>query len=649
MSRVFAQAKMFSFVLVVLSMNLSFALADQPCAPMTLDRLPLLPRNVTVHQFSSHNKKGLNGDADWHLYKDEAGDTVVFDAAGPGCLRSSWMTLIAESQKFKFYFDGEKKPRYEISALDFFQGKHPLFPAPLNSYSKVGYYGDNPTAGNSFVPVPFAKSLKIAIQGSAGVNHFLYEKYPQGTPVTTFTGKEDREYLLQAFAKQGEELQPAADAEVIRSTAPALKPGESFELLNVQKPGTVVRVVLEGEASDEFLRQAEIVMQWDDSLRPDVLAPVGIFFGDAVHAEDVRSLPLKVEKLPGDRIRLVCYFRMPFWRKGQISLLNRSGKVFAPIAAEVHLAPARYAENEAGYFNALYHDGRTEMGRDWLFCEAAGAGRFVGAVQTMYGSHYCEGNEHFAVDGNSSPQVIGTGSEDYYLGCFWPNRNFNMPFAGCVGDIVEHADGPENFRLKPNPACYYRFHLDAPISFYRSFDARIQHGGRSDIISHYQSVGYYYLRKRPILRQTDMIDVANEASESAHGYKAADSTTTDVLEAAYEGNADETLVRDRGRTHSGGEIAFTVAADPKNEGVRLRRRLDQSIGRQSADVYVDGQFAGTWYDADQNPFLRWSDSEFDLPPDLTRGKTALNLRLVVNKDPGYGAFTDYRYEVFVYE
>ena len=108
------------------------------------------------------------------------------------------------------------------------------------------------------------------------------------------------------------------------------------------------------------------------------------------------------------------------------------------------------------------------------------------------------------------------------------------------------------------------------------------------------------------------------------------------------------MIRDDGRMHSGGEITFTVAVAPDNSGVRLRRRLDQKFGRQAADVYVDGQPAGTWYHADQNEFLRWHDSEFDLPPELTRGKSELKMRLAVKSDEGYGPFTDFRYEVLSY-
>ena len=107
-------------------------------------------------------------------------------------------------------------------------------------------------------------------------------------------------------------------------TAPAeLKVGEGREILNVQQPGTVSQIVIEGDASAEFLRQVEIEMLWDESPRANVVAPLGMFFASAVRPENVRSLPTKVELLPEHRIRLTSYFRMPFWRRGYIALANR--------------------------------------------------------------------------------------------------------------------------------------------------------------------------------------------------------------------------------------------------------------------------------------------------------------------------------------
>src|SRR5687767_3053331 len=100
----------------------------------TLDELPLLPQGLTVHQFSSHNKTGANGDAGWFLYRDECGDAVIFDVDGPGCLKSMWATALPGQQTYKFYFDHESEPRYCIPASELFSGAHPHFPSPLSSY-----------------------------------------------------------------------------------------------------------------------------------------------------------------------------------------------------------------------------------------------------------------------------------------------------------------------------------------------------------------------------------------------------------------------------------------------------------------------------------------------------------------------------------
>lgn len=85
-----------------------------------LENLPFLPLGVSVRQFSSHNRAGYNKDDDEFLYTDEQGDSVIFDAAGPGCVRSMWSTNIPDNQVLLFYFDGEDNPRYQIPALQFY-------------------------------------------------------------------------------------------------------------------------------------------------------------------------------------------------------------------------------------------------------------------------------------------------------------------------------------------------------------------------------------------------------------------------------------------------------------------------------------------------------------------------------------------------
>ena len=191
-------------ILVFAYLTLAFSSADITAAEQNsqstwapsyslLDRLLYTPQHVSVHQFSSHNKKGFNGDENWPLYVDEYGDDVIFDAAGPGCIRSMWGTNFDPSAILKFYFDGEESPRYRIKYIDFYKGKHPLFPPPLISYEKRGMWGKRPFAGNSFVPIPFEKWLKISVQGESRFFHIIYEKYPYKNPIKTFSGQENRE------------------------------------------------------------------------------------------------------------------------------------------------------------------------------------------------------------------------------------------------------------------------------------------------------------------------------------------------------------------------------------------------------------------------------------------------------------------------
>ena len=618
------------------------------CGPITLDRLPQLPRHITTGQFSSYNRKGLNGDSGGFLYEDENGDKVIFDATGPGCIRSFWGTMIDNRQIFKFYFDGEKKPRIEAPLSDLYGGTISGFPKPLVSLEKLGYWGENPMAGNCVVPIPFAKSLKISTN-IPKFHHFIYERYPYGTPVTTFSGNEKHTELLEVFS--GETKQKWSEhAKTYETKTDAVAAGKSFPLLDLKDPGIISELVIEAEISDDLLSNTEIEMRWDGQSRPAVTVPLGMFFAIASGVAEIRSLPIQVEKLPDSRLRMTCRFPMPFWENAQISLVNRSSGPTGQISSRVVVEPQQWKPTEAGYFYALYRDGRTEMGRDWLFCDAFGTGWFLGSVQTMQGGHYCEGDERFTLDGAGGPQIYGTGTEDYYLCCFWPNPVFSTPFAGCSHNIVKSVRNKEgtSFEFNDRPACYYRFHLDAPIPFYSALDARIEHGGHSDIISRYKSIGFYYLNPRSMLRMTDFLDVGNPGSEHQHDYRAENSLLTEPLTAAYEGNRDEILLRDTGRRHAEGELSFTVAIDPDNDGVRLRRRLDQ-ISAQSAEVFIDGAPAGIWRHANRNQFVRWADSDYDLPPSLTRGKEKLNIRLKPEVGGGYGEFIDFRYEIFVFE
>ncbi len=612
-------------------------------APVTLEELCAVPHGRTVHQFSSHNRTGHNNDDGWHLYRDEKDHAVIFDVEGPGCIRSIWSTDIRDDAVLHFYFDGEEEARYSIPKIGFFKGEHELFPAPLVSYDRRGYWGERPFAGNCFVPIPFAKGLKIAVSGELHFYHVIWESYPHGSEVNTFTGEEDREPLLQAF--DGTPLyeypllvDPDAEGWMI-------EPGAET-CIGEGGPGYVRRIHIEAKPSDELLRETWIRIVFDDHDRWDVEAPLGYFFGCAVKPTEMHSLPLRVDLLENGRVRLINEFPMPHARSVRVVLVNRSDRAVGPMDAVVSSRAVSLPEDRIAYFTTFFNEGWTPYGRDWLLQESPGTGWYVGTVQTMLGEHYCEGDEHFAIDGAISPQINGTGTEDYYLGCFWPNREFNSPFACCVGDIQEEAgDFMGSYGIR---ACYARYHLEAPIPFYSHLDAFIQHGGYNTIRSSYGSLSFCYLRKRPALFETDLIDVGNDSSEARHEYTSSAGTLTGRIVARGEGRNHLVERTGGGRVHEAGEITFTVAIDPENRGVRLRRRLDQGSPRQTAEVWLDDELVGTWYHADHNETLRWFDSDFDIHGRFTRGKGELAVKLVVKRDGGRGAFTDFEYRVFCF-
>jgi len=619
------------------------------------DRLLTVPSGIQVLQTSSHNKTGQNGDASWPQYIDKNGEEVIFDVAGPGCIKQMWGTAFDPAGILSFYFDGDQKPKYQCNILDFYNGKAKLYPGlePLVSYERRGKWGGLPFAGNSFLPIPFEKHLKITMKGASNFYHIIYETYngsvntggKAAAPITP----EPR--LLKEVIENLNNLHPdyPGAKTIVYEMSDPLRPGTSVPLFRDSLGGGIIReMVIEGDGSEDFFRQTFIRMRWDSAVRYQVMAPIGIFFGSANRPDTMRSLPVEVTPLPEGRARMVCRFPMPWFRSAEINLLNRSVKSFVPVKITLLIQKdlEQSQVNQAGkiktYFTTMYHAGETIYGHDWLLYEGTGSGWYVGTVHSMMKQHYCEGNEHFYVDGAISPQINGTGSEDYYLACFWPNNDFDTPFGCVVGDIRNEGGGLEENAYEV-PSCYSRFHLEAPIPFYSGLVAKIQHGGFSNIISQYRSLSYVYLNAESRLTQTDYIDVGDSGSESMHQYQSNQSKITNGLSLKPEGDFSESSISENGRYHTGGTITFRVAVNPENRGVRLRRLLDQKVGVQKAEVFVDGQAAGTWYWGCENEYLRAYEQDFDIPQDLTRGRSTLRIRLVVD-----GNFSDLNYTVFAF-
>ena len=119
--------------------------------------------------------------------------------------------------------------------------------------------------------------------------------------------------------------------------------------------------------------------------------------------------------------------------------------------------------------------------------DAKGHGQFVGVTMSVLQNQdgwWGEGDDMFFIDGAAAPSIAGTGSEDYFLGAWdFGGEPFSYPLYGAPVVGAETAGGRSSV---------YRFHLDSPIPFSKSFKATIEHGHANVRSDNYYSVAYWY-------------------------------------------------------------------------------------------------------------------------------------------------------------
>ncbi len=534
---------------------------------------------------------------------------VLFDAVGPGSVRTIWGL-------------GEHDMRIEVDGRvavdapqdDLFQGRVPGFPAPFVSKALVASGPWKCVSHWSFVPIGFRESCRITTRHPSPFYHVIAERYRDRSKCIPWTHDQDLSALKSAWAREGRDPKGWTGLREERGTVD-LPAGASHTLAELSGAGAVASVRLRLPQARDKIGSLWLCMSWD-GLERAVETPVGFFFGAGVRWQEIPSLCFGIRGEEG-----YCHFPMPFWKRGRLWLENRGVAAAAGVGYTVAWRPEPYPEDRAGYFRARFREGPTVRGRDWVFLETAGQGQFVGVVHRLIGGHYCEGDIRFHLDGSRSPAFYGTGTEDYYHQACWPNADNHSPYHGCVGDVAAdaaRAGGGKTFY--DFPACYYRVHLEAPVRYRSAIRCAIEHGGVNDTDSRYASLAFWYGR-----------DEAGLAQTGAAGFSGAG---VETLEGFFEGDDDDVAVR-CAVLKTTAPVTRTLAVDPANAGVRLRRVFDQALSPQQARVLVDGAEAGLWRDPDRNPWKRLAESEVELPPALVRGKASIRVTL----QPQGGAWT----------
>ncbi|PYX32251.1 MAG: DUF2961 domain-containing protein [Acidobacteria bacterium] len=285
-------------------------------------------------------------------------------------------------------------------------------------------------------------------------------------------------------------------------------PGETVTLLDEPGPGLISHVWVTIASDDpDHLKQLVLRMNWDGESSPSVESPIGDFFGLGLGEYFLyQSIPLSV----GSDKALNCFFPMPFQKHARITVTNEGPRKVGAFYFNVdYRAYSKPLPADSLYFHAQYRqaspaNGWTNQWRsngdplvdtkknlngegNYVWMEAAGRGHFAGVTMSVLQNQdawWGEGDDMFFIDGEETPSINGTGSEDYFLGAWGFGEH---PFSyGLFGAPVK---GSEKAGSRTS---VYRFHLDSPITFTKSLRATIEHGHANHRSDNFFSVAYWY-------------------------------------------------------------------------------------------------------------------------------------------------------------
>jgi hypothetical protein len=287
-----------------------------------------------------------------------------------------------------------------------------------------------------------------------------------------------------------------------------IDPGATLILMDEAGPGLISHIWFTIASDDRnHLKALVLRMYWDGESSPSVETPIGDFFGLGLGEYFLyQSIPLAV----GAEKALNCYFPMPFQKHARITVTNEG-----PVQTESfyynidYRSFAKPLSADSLYFHAQYRQAAPIRGwtNDWqvngdkiigdkknlngegnyVWLEAKGRGHFVGVTMSVLQNQdywWGEGDDMFFIDGETTPSINGTGSEDYFLGAWdFGNHPFAYGLFGAPVKGEEKAGGRSSV---------YRFHLDSPIPFTKSLRATIEHGHANVRSDNMYSVAYWY-------------------------------------------------------------------------------------------------------------------------------------------------------------
>lgn len=608
------------------------------------ERLTELGSGARLRQTSSFDRAGGNDDGfdgTYSCLRTTSAGCVLAEQTGAGEIDSIWFTRdegnVTKTGTITVELDGKTVLSGSLQEIvNGAKGAPFVYPLVANA---------NQSSGGVYlkVPMPYRSSMRVTTQHNPLFYHVSYRNFPSAAGVKTFDPSDKANDVVAVLRKAGtaDPKKPVPGA-VTKTGAVDVPAGATRTIASATGPGaisqlalTLPQLVSDAKNADAVLRKTRLRISFDGKRRVD--APLGEFFGTGLGLYDVRSLMFGVD---AKSAKLSSWWSMPYVGRADIQLTNgssvpiRGGKSQLTSARNTSIGKA-LATGKAGYFTANGVSANATQGRDHSFLSTTGQGRVVGVTHTVEGRiaggnvrEYLEGDERLFTDGALSPEVHGTGTEDFYeSGWYFNKGTFNAPMNG----NPVHEDRKAGCQY--DCTGMYRLLLADSAEYDSSVRFSIEHGAANTAAAVESSTTYSYQRGISGAGQrvwSDRLTIGDAASEKAHAYTPNAGAPTKVS-SAFEGHDGQpggiSAPVTMNTRPTSAPVSFTMAVDRRNRGVVLRRISDQNAGYQSAAVSVDGKSAGTWTQPLGNKIRRWLDDSFELPTELTKGKSKVTVRL----------------------
>ncbi|HOK10402.1 MAG TPA: DUF2961 domain-containing protein [Candidatus Hydrogenedens sp.] len=277
------------------------------------------------------------------------------------------------------------------------------------------------------------------------------------------------ESLLKPLA--GQSMRNSSSAEDIEKNGDArpIEPNQTLILMDEDGPGMITHFWNTIATENPFYPRSIVLRIYYDGLeKPSVEAPIGDFFGLGLagHKEFISQPVVNTSR---GRAR-VCFWPMPFQKHIKVTVTNESDIRVGSFYYYLDWKKLNEWTPDTPYFHARYRQEYPAQSGNYTLLETQGKGHYVGTVYSalqMETGWFGEGDDFFYIDGAETPQLKGTGTEDYFNDA-WGFREFYAPYYGVP--MYEGVFAGDRVSI-------YRWHIPDPVHFEKSLKVVIEHKG----------------------------------------------------------------------------------------------------------------------------------------------------------------------------